>query len=100
MTHEHVDADLEYKAELLKAIGHPVRLCIVKNLLFGGTRNVGDMQDCLCIPQSTVSQHLNKLKSAGIITGIRNKNEMLYTLSNDEIKQILLALFENSKEAN
>lgn len=100
MSNEHIDADLEYKAELLKAIGHPIRLCIVKNLLLEGNRNVTTMQDCLCVPQSTVSQHLGKLKSAGIITGKRNKNEMLYSLSNDEIKQILTVLFENSKEGN
>ena len=47
-------------AELLKAIAHPVRLCIVRGLWQGGGCNVSHMQDCLGIPQSTISQHLQK----------------------------------------
>jgi len=93
MSTNKVDAELEQKADILKAIGHPVRLCIVKNLLNGGERNVSEMQDCLCIPQSTVSQHLNKLKQAGIIRGVRNKNEIQYALINEDVKKILTILF-------
>ena len=64
---------LNEKAELLKVLAHPVRLCIVKGLLEnGGCCNVTYMQNCLNAPQSTVSQHLQKLKAAGIIEGKRD----------------------------
>lgn len=53
---------LNEKAELLKVLAHPVRLCIVKGLLENGGCNVTYMQNCLNAPQSTVSQHLQKLK--------------------------------------
>ena len=33
------------KADLLKALGHPVRYCIVEGLLSGG-KNVATMVDC------------------------------------------------------
>ena len=59
-------------AELLKVLSHPVRICIVKGLLEKGECNVSHMQNCLGMPQSTISQHLQKLKSAGIIEGDRN----------------------------
>jgi ArsR family transcriptional regulator len=59
----------ENEAELLKALAHPVRLCIVNGLLNKGTCNVSFMQNCLGMPQSTVSQHLQKLRVAGIVKG-------------------------------
>lgn len=54
-------------AELLKALAHPVRLCIVKGLMEKGSCNVSFMQNCLGLPQSTVSQHLQKLRALGIV---------------------------------
>ncbi len=35
----------EEKTELLKVLAHPVRLCIVKNLLEKGATNVSKMQN-------------------------------------------------------
>jgi ArsR family transcriptional regulator len=50
------------QAEILKVLAHPIRICIVKGLLEKGECNVSFMQDCLEIPQSTLSQHLQKLR--------------------------------------
>lgn len=69
---------LEEKADILKALSHPIRLCIVKNLVDSGGCNVSKMQGCLEMPQSTVSQHLSKLKSLRIIEGQRNGTEIIY----------------------
>ena len=62
---------LEEAADFLRALAHPVRLCIVRRLLREGSCNVSYMQDCLDAPQSTVSQHLSKLRQAGLIRGAR-----------------------------
>ncbi len=80
-------------AELLKAIAHPVRLCIVRGLWQGGGCNVSHMQDCLGIPQSTISQHLQKLRAAGIIAGERNGLEVHYTIRDPRVPALLAALF-------
>ncbi|MEJ8555254.1 ArsR/SmtB family transcription factor [Tepidibacter sp. Z1-5] len=80
-------------SELLKALAHPVRLCIVKGLLDAGSSNVSNMQNCLDMPQSTISQHVSKLKSAGIIKGERNGLEIIYSVSNDKVANIIKALF-------
>ena len=53
-------------SELLKALGHPVRLRMVEGLL-GRECNVKKMVKALNLPQSTVSQHLGILKSRGIV---------------------------------
>ncbi|EPY13568.1 MULTISPECIES: ArsR/SmtB family transcription factor [Paenibacillus] len=80
-------------AELLKALAHPVRLCIVKGLLDKGSCNVSFMQDCLGLPQSTVSQHLQKLRSMGIVTTHRNGLEVNYRVENEKVKQLVEAFF-------
>jgi ArsR family transcriptional regulator len=81
-------------AEMLKIIAHPVRLCIIKGLLEKGECNVSYMQSCLGTPQSTVSQHLQKLKAAGIIEGRRNGLEIYYQVCNDKIATLVKVLFK------
>lgn len=77
------------KAEVLKALAHPIRLCIVQGLIEEEGRNVTTMQNCLNAPQSTVSQHLSKLKAAGIIEGRRNGTEINYYVVNEDAKKIV-----------
>ena len=83
----------EEKADLIKALAHPVRLCIVKNLMEAGSANVTTMQNCLEAPQSTISQHLAKLKSAKIIRGERKGLEVYYSVSDEKAKEIIKILF-------
>ena len=80
-------------AEILKALAHPVRLCIVKGLLESGSCNVTKIQTCLDLPQSTVSQHLAKLRDVGIISGQRQGLEIFYEVVSPEAKRIVAALF-------
>ena len=79
-------------SELLKVLAHPVRLCIVRGLLNVGSSNVSNMQSCLGVPQSTISQHLQKLRSVGIITGERNGLEVFYKISDERVEAIIKAL--------
>lgn len=89
---------LQETADLLKIISHPVRLCIVRGLWHHGECNVYHMQSCLQEPQSTISQHLQKLRMAGIVKAERHGVEIAYSLCNGTIKQILAILFpEESK---
>lgn len=79
------------KAELLKTLGHPVRLCIVHGLMHNAC-NVSGIQDCLKLPQSTISQHLGILKSRGIIKGERKGLAITYSVVNDEVIKVVKAL--------
>ena len=83
----------EEKANILKALAHPIRLCIVKGLLESGGSNVTNMQQCLDLPQSTVSQHISKLKACNIIEGERNGLEINYKIVDPMIKQLIEVLF-------
>lgn len=85
---------LEEKSEILKALAHPVRLCIVKGLMQHDVCNVTTMQSCLEVPQSTISQHLAKLKAAGIIEGKREGVKINYFVVNEEARKIIQAIFD------
>jgi len=82
----------EEKAELLKALAHPIRLCIVKNLVDSGGCNVTKMQSCLAMPQSTVSQHLSKLKALGIVEGKRHGTEIVYCVIHPDAITVISSL--------
>ncbi len=83
----------EGTAEILKAIAHPVRLCIIKGLM-NKECNVSHMQECLELPQSTVSQHLSILRAKGIIKGERNGLEITYSVVNEDVKKVINALLD------
>lgn len=79
-------------AEILKAIAHPQRLCIVKTLCEKDHLNVGDMQHCLGEAQATVSQHLIRLKAAKIITGKREGTNIYYSIIDERARNLVKAL--------
>ena len=87
------DQELARAAEMLKALSHPVRLCIARGLWQSGGCNVAHMQQCLEAPQSTISQHLAKMRAVGIIEGERNGLEVVYRLKSRAVEQLLEGLF-------
>jgi ArsR family transcriptional regulator len=56
------------------------------------------MQDCLGAPQSTISQHLQKLRMAGIIRGTRNGLEVNYQVCDQRVVKLIGMLFSNRKK--
>ncbi|MEM5781095.1 MAG: metalloregulator ArsR/SmtB family transcription factor, partial [Lawsonibacter sp.] len=58
-------------------------------LLEMGECNVTTMHTCLNAPQSTISQHLQKLRSAGIVEYRRNGLEIYYKIKNKRISQLV-----------
>ncbi len=76
-------------AMILKALAHPVRLCILKSILDQGQCNVSHMHTCLDLPQSTVSQHLQKLRYAGVIDGHRKGLQVNYKIKNERIAKLV-----------
>lgn len=85
-------------AECLKALAHPVRLCIVRGLLQKGSCNVSYMQECLELPQSTVSQHLQKLRSLGIAEAERHGLEVTYSVKDPRVKGIIEVFFQEEEK--
>jgi ArsR family transcriptional regulator len=86
-----VNRKFNIEAEILKVLGHPIRLKIVAGLC---TRecNVKHIWECLGLPQATVSQHLALLKHKGIIEGKRDGVEVHYSVINPLAKKLISML--------
>jgi len=83
--------NLDREAEILKVLGHPVRLKIVAGLM-SQSCNVKKIWECLELPQATVSQHLALLKNKGIIEGKRDGVEVFYQVTSTEARKIVESL--------
>jgi len=92
------DRGVQRSAEIAKALGHPARIAILKILAQRTTCFCGDITEILPLAQSTVSQHLKALKSAGLITGVVEGVRTCYCLNADGIKELQAVLSELSSE--
>jgi ArsR family transcriptional regulator len=68
-------------AERLKALGHPIRIAIVRELARRSCCCCADVCGQLPLAQSTVSQHLKILKEAGLISFRRDGVRSSYVLN-------------------
>ena len=84
-------------AAVAKALGHPARIRIVRLLLEKQSCIGWDIVDAVGLAQSTVSEHLRILKSAGIITGEIERPRVCYSLNPESflpLATLLNAVFE------
>jgi DNA-binding transcriptional ArsR family regulator len=65
-----VPSKLERHAEQLSALGHPVRLQILRFVVQAGGDGspAGEIQSHVDLPASTLSHHLKRLVDAGMLT--------------------------------
>ena len=66
---ELFEKELQVRASLFKALGHPARLAILKYLAEVKTCICGDISEELPLSRTTVNQHLKELKKVGLIIG-------------------------------
>ena len=78
-------------AEVLKALGHPLRLHIVE-ILARGEASVGAVQEELEASQSAVSQQMTVLRSAGVVNVRKDANKRFYSLANPNLISLLNCL--------
>ncbi len=71
---------LERNAERLAALGHPVRLAILRAVVKGPETGTpaGELQAEVGIPASTLSHHLATLSEADLVRVERSGNFLLY----------------------
>ena len=83
------EADQEL-ARLAKALGHPLRVRIVRILARKTTCICGELVDELPVAQSTVSQHLKCLSEAGLVQGAIDGPRVCYCLSQTSLERLKL----------
>ncbi len=96
-TRMQVDILYERRARLCQVLADPKRFRIIDQLR-GGERSVGELAEALGISYPNVSQHLNVMRDAGIVTTRREGTMIFYRLAYprildacDIIHEVLLA---------
>ncbi|MEI4618230.1 metalloregulator ArsR/SmtB family transcription factor [Bacillus cereus] len=84
--------DYEQSANILRVLGHSIRLEIMHILLRKGPLNVSQLWREVELPQSTVSQHLNKLKSLKLVSYDRKGLEVFYRVDDPTVIKVIKTL--------
>lgn len=80
---------IEFAANMLKCVGHPVRLRIVELLEARAELPVQQLQEELEMAQPVVSQHLAKMKSLGLLRATRRQGMVFYSVALPQLFKLL-----------
>jgi ArsR family transcriptional regulator, arsenate/arsenite/antimonite-responsive transcriptional repressor len=88
---------LEHYAEQLAALGNPVRLAILRHVVQGELEGtvVGELQSRLAIPWSTLSHHLERLSSAGLLKQRPDGKYIYYRADMGSLRKLTDYLWED-----
>ncbi|MCP4322783.1 MAG: helix-turn-helix transcriptional regulator [Psychromonas sp.] len=87
---------IEIVAKALKELGHVTRLKIFKSVVRAGFQGiaVGELQEKLAIPGSTLSHHVSSLVSAGLILQ-RREGRTLFCVAQYEQLQAVISFMQD-----
>jgi len=91
---------LKRAAEILKILAHPQRLRIIEVLEREQEVPVHILTEETGFPQAVVSQHLNQMRRAGLLTAERRGKEMWYSITDPRALSILNCICTNSDEGD
>ncbi len=93
----HAIAALEKKADYvasrLEMIANPRRLMILCRLA-EGEASVGELQNFVGLSQSALSQHLARLRGAGMVATRREAQTIHYRIADEDTRLLMTALYE------
>lgn len=87
--------DIARYADMFSAIGTEARLSILRLLLSACPAGmvVGEIQEELEIPNSTLSHHLEKLRNEGLVTVRREGTYLRYAANTETLRTLLTFLY-------
>lgn len=80
---------LEKTSSSLKAIAHPIRLCMIDLLRDGKRMNVTQIYKTLGLEQAVASQHLSILKEKDILDSKRQGKHSYYFLKHPRVIEVI-----------
>lgn len=101
MAKQEASKEQKQLACFAKALGHPVRIAILQMLSRQDCCYHGDMSKVLPVAKSTLSQHLNELKDAGLIPGTVTPPTVKYFINPDNwalARKMMGKLFSDTNE--
>ncbi len=89
-----MEANAQEVAAFLKAMASPLRLQILCKLA-EGEQSVSELIDATGIAQTSMSQHLKKLKSEGLVDFRRDHRTLYYSITHPVANQLMAVLYEH-----
>ena len=83
------DDRLAYVSQMLKLMGHPLRIQILAMLESSQELPAGTFHEALNEPQPTVSQHLNRMRLSGLLQIRKQGGQVLYSLRQPRVLEVL-----------
>ena len=93
----HKENKIQQSAALLKAIGHPIRVQIVRCLSKNIDMTVTQLSQTLSIHQPVMSLHLAVLRKHHIIKVKKQGKKSVYSISDISAKQIVNIIYHTRK---
>jgi ArsR family transcriptional regulator, arsenate/arsenite/antimonite-responsive transcriptional repressor len=92
-----VEPELDLHAEQLSALGHPVRLAILRYVVQRGDRGApaGEIQEHVDMPASTLSHHLKRLMDPGLLDARLEGTFHYYTANYRALRVLTLYVWED-----
>lgn len=82
---------LDRRVQLLKAVAHPLRLCLIATLAEGPS-NVGGLSERLGVAQPLVSQQLRVLRMMKLVGAERKGGHATYRLTEPHLRGLLACM--------
>lgn len=83
----------DYVAGRLTLVANAKRLLILCELV-KGEQSVGSLQSAVGLSQSALSQHLAKLREAGMVATRRESQTVYYRISDPDLEVLMAALYD------
>ena len=80
-------------AALMQAVGNQHRLLVLCLLIEHGEMTVGALNELVALSPSALSQHLAKMKAAGIVASRREGQTLHYRLAGREVRAVMETLY-------
>ncbi len=80
--------------EILRLLANDKRLLILHNLALSGEMSVTALAVAVGLRQPTISQHLAKLRSAGVVKARREAQVLRYRIADPRVGTLLVTLRE------
>lgn len=89
---------IELAVEVFRMLAEPTRVRLLW-LLLDVEHSVNRLSGALGKPQSTVSQHLAKLRLARLVIARRQGSQVFYRLANQHVRQLVADAIHNAEHA-
>ncbi|MBT7369083.1 MAG: winged helix-turn-helix transcriptional regulator [Gammaproteobacteria bacterium] len=96
---ETMQASAQRASDMMKLLGHPHRLMILRELKMG-EKSVGELSKSVGIAQSPLSQHLARMRYEDVVESRRDAQTVYYSLKEGEASQLIQAMYEIFCEPN